>query len=154
MKIKVYRIILYVFESLLISSSIALLILSIINCVNTSSDIFDAIMYVVCFLIVIAFSILQIINTIMSTRGQNSYLKSLLYEENGKIIQGLYAGFIIFLLIGVGIIVYSSLLIMNLNLPLNEFVLPIKYVILDFGLLLLIDCLLVVLYPLTKKEEE
>lgn len=152
MKIKVYRIILYVLESLLISSSIALLTLSIIDCINTSADVFDAIMYVICFLIVIAFSILQIINTIMSTKGQNSYLNSLLYEENDKIIQGLYAGFIVFLLIGIGIIVYSSLLIMNLNLPLNEFALPIKYVILDFGLLLLIDCLLVILYPLTKKE--
>ena len=151
MKLKVYRVFLLISLFAIIALSIVFAVLSIVHSTQNKGDVFDAIMYVVCFLIIIAFSTLQIINTFVSMKSDNSFLKNLLYESDGQLIRGLYIGVYILLGVGIFVIFYSSLLFANLPIPFKDFDLPIKYVLFDFGVLIALNSLFTLIFPSINK---
>lgn len=154
MKLKIYRISLMLF--LFISFVITLIfgILSTMSIIGIEQDkIMDGIMYILCFCLLLIFTGLQIANTIVSFKNGSSFIVNLAYNDNKTVNKN-------FLLILGGVsalsifsIIYFSFIYNGFDLPFSGFDKNISSFIICVSVLLLINSIYIILFPILAKED-
>lgn len=153
MKQRKYQITLLVLLSIVLILNIILLVLTIIDVTKFTSDqIMDGIMYILCYILLLAFNGLQIFNTILSFKNGGVFIKNLVYNEKNTLNHNF-----IYILGGIQLIllictVYFGLVTLNVNLPCGNLDKHIIMIIFSYSLLMWIDCIAVITYPIFHRD--
>ena len=155
MSIKNYRIILFIVLIITFGLNLYLLINSIIYCFNAKEvDPMDNIISFICLLLLLAFIILEFINTIHSLKKNTSYIKKLIYdEEDNKFNKKGIILISLLLILNIALLTYSLLDYFGMNIPYLDIELSQKNVIVGFLSTFSIDYIAILLFTLIKKED-
>ncbi len=154
MKIKVYRYSLLISLLLILGLNIFFIVLASLNLANGDElSLFDNIMYIVCLVLSFAFIALQIYNTIHSFKTGSNFIKDLCYNEGQTLNDRFLKLLVLFAIIVFAIFIYSLLIYLDVNIPLINLDKPIKSIMLTFSLILEIDAIFILLYPIVSKVD-
>ena len=149
MKLKIYHISLLLFLLISFTTSLIFEIITIIYVSKIDkNNMMDGIMYILCFALLLIFTILEIVNTIISFKKGSSYIVYLAYNENKSINRNFLSvlgGISIFSIFA---IIYFTLLYNGLKLPLSGMNQNICSLIICTAILLLINCIYTILFPI------
>ena len=155
MKLKIYRFSLIFMLLISIGLSIFLGIKSTLNVLGYDKvKLSDGIMYILCFLLLLSITVLEIANTIISFKNGSVYIKGLTYNDNNTINRNsLYVagGIAIFSLFTV---IYISFTLNRNDLPLSTLDTEAKYFMISAFALAFINAMYVVLFPLLAREDQ
>lgn len=155
MKLKIYRILLLSLLFLAILLTGYFLVLSIINIIGIDKlDLMDGIMYILCFVLNLAFLSLEVFNTFYSFKTGSHFAKNLSFNEDGSlnkkflIILSFIDVFVVIALVYLGIIYDGKLDIALSSLPLLS-----KSVSFVFFVTVFINVTFTLLFPILGKED-
>ena len=155
MKLKLYRISLII---LLCLSIILSLILGVITTINVTKfdeiKMMDGIIYILCFILLIIFTGLEVFNTIISFKHGSVYIKGLAYDDNNNVNRNsllISGGIALFSVIAT---IYVILILNGANLPLNTLDKEALYFIITMMVLVFINALAVVLFPYLASSDQ
>lgn len=152
MKLKIYRTLLLASLFIAVAANTFFLVMTVIDMIPAETKD-DYIMFLICFLVAIAFSILEISNTFRSFKEGSSFVKPLMYDDDdSKNNKGIVIMSVIFI-IGLALLVFGILgsfhiRIQGLSLP-NGF----YYLISSVGAIASINGLFSLLFLLTGKQD-
>ncbi len=155
MSLKVYRIILFIILAITFSLNLYLLINSVIYVFSAKEvDPMDNIFSFICLLFLLAFVILQLVNTIHSIKKNTSYIKKLIYDdEDGKFNKIGITLVSLLLILKIGLLIYASLNYFGINVPYLNIELSQKNVIIGFLSTFALDYIGILLFMLVKKDD-
>ncbi|MCR5506039.1 MAG: hypothetical protein K6F07_03500 [Bacilli bacterium] len=154
MKKTLYQSVLLIFSIVSILCAILGIVLSIIHLKNASStqeEIF-ALVYGFFHLIICVFFMMMVIRTYKKDFVIYDVLSKKTDSEELSIVARTIA--IIFLVLGLFLVVYSSLLISGLKIWLNQFPYALKMDLLNVGILLMIIMSFFILYPFVDRKKD
>ena len=155
MKLKMYRISLII--TLIISACVTLLfgIISTINVTNFDQiKLTDGIMYILCYVLLLVFTILEIINTILSFKNGSVYIRGLAYNDNKEINRNtltITGGIVIISLFA---IVYLLIILSGANIPLSTLDIEAIYFMICTSILVIINATYVLLFPILAFDDQ
>lgn len=152
MNIKIYRILFIIFLSLTFIVSFSSLGYSLYD-VGKGNNTGDLAIFLLSNIVLIALNGYQIFSIIISFKKGGSFMKGFLIDDKDKINKKTIIVINTFLLIILGLFIYSILLLSGLDVPLNTIAKPISYLAMNFFLLLMIDFIFMDLYLLVYKED-
>lgn len=155
MKLKVYRISLLCCLMVSCILSIYFLILSIQNVIGVSKEnLMDAIMYIVCLVLNLAFLGLEIHNTFYSFKTGSNFAKNLSFNEDGSLNSKFLVILAVLDVFVLGGIVYLSIIYKGVyDLPLNQLAPLAKAVSIAFLVTVFVNITYTLLFPLLGKED-
>lgn len=153
MKLKLYHVFIFVGLSLALALDLTFIGLTIYHFLTVGSKISDGIIYMICFTMLLAFIILEIVNTAMSLKTGSNFIKRLLYDDDNQLVRAVFVVASIMAAISAFIIVYSILLICGYNLPFSTLDDPMMYVTIAFGFTILIDAFTFILFPSLAQDD-
>lgn len=155
MKLKLYRISLII---LLLASFVITLIFGIKTTISVlkfdKEKLMDGIIYILCFVMLLMFTAMEVINTILSFKNGSVYIKGLAFNDNNTlnrnslIVTGGIASLSIFA------IYYISIILRGRNLPLYKLEIEAKHFMLVSFILVLINAIAVLLFPIFGKDDQ
>lgn len=156
MKLKIYHIITLTLLFLSLALSLTLGIISFIDLLTNPSQVLDNLILFVCFIILIAFTVLEIVNTFLSFKTGSVFVKSLAFDDK-KVLNSPFL--VILAIIGcfaVAGLIYSLYILAN---PVNELLLAtsplmLKNLLISVFALLIVDILIIELFPLLGKDDK
>ena len=152
MKLKIYRISLFICLFLIAGLTIFAIVRSIIL-FSSIKNTADAVMYIVALFVLLAFIGLEIGNTFVSLKQGSTFAKALAFDNDGTLNK---KGLVIFSLMGLAClaaVIYFLLLLCGLNLYFAFFAKPMQYVIFLVFLTGFINALFILLFPLLGRED-
>jgi len=152
MKIKIYRLvwIICLFVSLLLNIALALLMFYQISNTTESED---AIIFSICFLVLIVFNIFQIYSIIKSIKNGGVFLKGFLFNQDNQINKKIFIIINIVLLFAIIGLIYSILLTCGLDIYFSTFPKSLDYLMIGFFNLMMMDIIFADFYPLIEKDD-
>jgi hypothetical protein len=155
MKLKLYRISLIILLCLSIVLSLILGTISLINVLKfDETKMMDGIIYIICYVMLIIFTGLEVSNTIISFKHGSVYINGLAYDDNNNpnrnsiIISG---GISVFSIIAV---IYVILIINGVELPLSNLDIEALYFLITTCVLVFINALAVMLFPYLASSDQ
>lgn len=155
MKLKVYRISLISCLAISFALTVFFLILAIKNVIGIDQeDMMDGIMYILCFVLNLAFLGLEISNTIYSYKTGSNFVKNLTFNDDGSLNSKLLKCLSVLDVIVVLILIYLLIIYKGENnLPLSELTQLAKSVAISFFVTVLVDITYILLFPILGKED-
>lgn len=154
MKLIIYRLTIFILLGLLAIGSGFLLVLGIIDAINVKADVIESIIYSVCYLLLLAFTILEIANTIISIKSGSNFIQRLLYEKK-EFNRPFYIMAFIFGILSLVILIYGLIIYPSNNFMfLSDSIKLIKGLLILFSSLIAFDVIIVLLFPLLAKEDK
>ena len=152
MKIKIYRLvwIICLFVSLLLNIALALLMFYQISNTTESED---AIIFSICFLVLIVFNIFQIYSIIKSIKNGGVFLKGFLFNQDNQINKKIFIIINIVLLFAIIGLIYSILLTCGLDIYFSTLPKSLDYLMIGFFNLMMMDIIFADFYPLIEKDD-
>lgn len=152
MKIKIYRLvwIICLFVSLLLNIALALLMFYQISNTTESED---AIIFSICFLVLIVFNIFQVYSIIKSIKNGGVFLKGFLFNQDNQINKKIFIIINIVLLFAIIGLIYSILLACGLDIYFSTFPKSLDYLMIGFFNLMMMDIIFADFYPLIEKDD-
>ena len=132
---------------------LASLIYTIIQIPDTDK-LSDSILFILCFIVFIAFSVFQTYSVIRSQKHEGVFLKGLLYGKEEVFATKTYIFNNFLLILGVFFVIYGSLLFIGLEIPFSGFPLPLDLLLISCGTLLIVNSIFIDLYPLVKEYDK
>ena len=154
MKLKIYHILLLTFLFLTFALTSTLLVLSIIETSTLTGDLTDNILFIVCFILLLAFEVLEIVNTFVSFKTGSAFIKPLTFDDDKKINSPLLTIMTIVALIIMGVMIFFIMTIFDKTLPFGDSPNTLKFLLISFFTLVLVDVLFIDLFPLLGKEDK
>lgn len=114
----------------------------------------DGIIYILCYVMLLMFTAMEVINTILSFKNGSVYIKGLAFNDNNTlnrnslIVTGGIASLSIFA------IFYISIILRGRNLPLYKLETEAKHFMLVSFILVLINAIAVLLFPIYGKDDQ
>ena len=152
MKLKIFRIALLSSLLLVFGLNIYFFAQTIIYVIN-SSDKSDSAIFIISIIVLTLFIGLQIFNTIVSFKKGSSFLVALDFEGeavNKKFVIGTSVA----LPIAIFVVIYFSLIVCGYSLPLSTLYLPVIYLIINLFVLVTVDCIFIIFYPLVGRLDK
>lgn len=153
MKLKTYRILVYVVMTLLACLSIYLIVRTSMLFAVEGTNIADNVIFIICLVFVLVLEVMNILNTRTSIKRGSTFVRPLVYDDddtyNNKFIIFCY----VFGVISLGVLIYFILLVTGVAPKNFNFPIPLYYLILNVFALTLAICVLVPLFKLTGKQD-
>lgn len=155
MKLKLYRITLLIFLFISFVITTLFLITTIVRLSNNQDVmLMDKIVYIACFALLLIFTGLEILNTILSFKNGSSYIVYLAYNDDKTINHN-------FLLFTKGVTIFSVIMIVyfcfiynGYDLPLSGFDKNMSSFVICVTILIFINCLYISLFPKFASEDK
>lgn len=154
MKLKIYRTILLTLLFAVVLLTIGLGVFSFIDLLKKPDDVLDNLVLLLCFVLLIAFIILEIVNTFLSFKTGSVFIKSLVFDDKNALNLPFLVILAIIGLFSIGGLVYALFIISNPspNLLLGESPLMLKNLLISVFSMLIADISAILLFPVLGKE--
>lgn len=154
MKLKIYRSLLLTGLFLTLLLTITLLVLGFLNLLKDATDIGKNLLYIFCFILLIAFNILEIVNTFISFKTGSTFVYRLAFNDS-KTVNKNFLFVISFLgLFSLAVSIYMTLTLFNPFLPLGGSPKLIVYLMICFFFFFFVDILFIILFVFLGKEDK
>lgn len=155
MKLKVYRISLISCLVISFALTIFFLVLAIKNIIGVDQDnMMDGIMYILCFVLNLAFLGLEIGNTIYSYKTGSNFVKNLTFNDDGSLNSKLLKVLSVLEVFVVIATIYLFVIYKGeINLPLSDLTQLSKSVAIVFFVTIFVNITFVLLFPILGKED-
>ena len=155
MKLKVYRISLISCLVISFALTVFFLVLAIKNIIGLEKEeMMDGIMYILCFVLNLAFLGLEIGNTIYSYKTGSNFIKNLTFNEDGSLNNKLIKILTILEVIVGAVIIYFAIIYKgDKTLPLSELTPLAKSVAITFFVTVFVDMTFILLFPILGKDD-
>lgn len=155
MKLKVYRISLLSCLTISFALTVFFLVLAIKNIIGIEQEnMMDGIMYILCFVLNLAFLGLEFGNTIYSYKTGSNFVKNLTFNEDGSLNSKLLKVLSVLEFFVCIITIYLFIIYKGEgNLPLSELTKLAKSVAIVFFVTIFVNITFVLLFPLLGKED-
>lgn len=154
MKLKTFRLILFIALPLSISINLLYLFLIVFYISNNKEvDLGDIIISLICVVLMIVFNIVQLINSINSRRNNISFLRTVLYGEENVLNKKIAIFSLVFSVILFITFIFVELVIIVPNMNVFPFNNLQYYVISSFLMTFMVDFLLIYLFSRIKIDD-
>ena len=145
-KLKIYRFSLLTSLFLLVFGTLFFLVLTAMNFADYA-EVMDGVMYIIAFVVLLAFVGLEIGNTIVSFKKGSNFVKALAYDSDKEINKrGLFI-FALLLVVSLGASIYMLFVILGYNIFFSALSKPVQYIAFMFFLTAFVDMTFILLYP-------
>lgn len=153
MKLLIYRISLITLLTILFGVGVSFLILNIMNIVKLGQIDFDHIIYILCFVLCLAFLGLEIFNTCLSFKTGSNFIKNLVYDDDLTLNKRFILLVRIGIILSLGIMIYSIIICFQDSLFLSNLDLGSKELIILFSSIIFVDFLAIGTYQFFDKAD-
>jgi hypothetical protein len=121
--------------------------------ISNTTESEDAIIFSICFLVLIVFNIFQIYSIIKSIKNGGVFLKGFLFNQDNQINKKIFIIINIVLLFAIIGLIYSILLTCGLDIYFSTFPKSLDYLMIGFFNLMMMDIIFADFYPLIEKDD-